>query len=85
MKKTFTQLLIRKKINAIPQPLGRISFFGHAQEKTVTGMVKDEPGNLMPSASIMVQDTLLDVPTKVDGQHFAHFLTIKKNQSNPIL
>lgn len=84
--------MIRKKINAILRQLGgislflAISFLVHAQEKSVTGSVKDEVDSSMLNMSVMVKGTLLDVSTNVDGKHFTCFISKKEQtQSNLIL
>ncbi len=52
-------VMIRKNPNAVDQQ----------QEKTVTGIVKDESGYTLPGASVVVKGTVVGVSTDFDGKY----------------
>lgn len=78
MKKVFTHLLIPKKSVGFLPRLGGMclfmftSFLVHAQERAVSGTVKDESGQPLPGAGVLVRFTSNGVTTDADGKHFTY-------------
>jgi hypothetical protein len=89
MKKIFTHMLIPKNSVGFLPWLGRVclflltSFLVHAQERAVSGAVKDESGQPSSGAGLLVKSTSHGVTTDADGKHFT-LLIIEKHELNQI-
>jgi hypothetical protein len=88
MKKTFTHMLIPKNSVGFLPWFGRMclflltSFLIHAQERVVSGAVKDERGHPSSGAGVLVKYTSHGT-TDADGEHFT-LLIIEKHELNQI-
>jgi len=89
MKRVFTHMMIPKKSVGFLPLLGGMclflftSFLVHAQAWALSGTVKDESGQPLSWAGILVKSTSNGVTTDTEGKHFT-LLIIEKHELNQI-
>lgn len=77
MKEGFTHMLIPKKLVGFPPWLDGMFLFKsllvHAWERAVSGTVKDEGGQPLPGAEVLVKSTSHGIPADADGKYFTYY------------
>ncbi len=88
MKRVFTQMLIPKKSIGVLPMLGGMclflftSFLVHTQQRAVSGTVKNESGQPLAQAEVLIASPSTDATTDADGRLLTHSLI--KNELNQI-